>query len=217
MSRSRSDRPRFLVTGFDPFGGESLNPSFETVRLLDGDRLGVDLHKLEVPTRFGTGARTLLDEIDRLRPDFVLCMGQAGGRSRICLEKAALNIRAASIPDNAGYRPAEEPAISGAPAAYLNDLDLYGLTARLNADAPVCQVSYFAGTFVCNELYFSLLHRVNTVGDCRGLFVHVPYLPAQVRDERTPSMPQETILSGTERLIRSLADMLRADLGNICI
>lgn len=205
MSNPIPARPRFLVTGFDPFGGETVNPSYETVRRLDGERLGVDLCTLEVPTRFRTGAELLLGEIDRVRPDFVLCMGQAGGRAGICLEKAALNVRAASIPDNAGFRPAEEPVIPGAPAAYLNDLDLTGLAARLNAAENVYQVSYFAGTFVCNELYFTLLHRVRTVGGCRGLFVHVPFLPSQVRDDRTPSMTQEAILSGTERLIRALA------------
>ena len=208
MNNPLSARPRFLVTGFDPFGGETVNPSYETVRRLDGARLGVDLYGLEVPTCFRTGADVLLREIDRVRPDFVLCMGQAGGRDRICLEKAALNLRAASIPDNAGYRPVGESVIPGAPDAYLNDLDLWSLAARLNAEENVFQVSCFAGTFVCNELYFTLLHRIRTAGDCRGLFVHVPFLPSQVKDDRTPSMTQEAILSGTERLIRALADTL---------
>lgn len=209
MNSTVRSHPRFLVTGFDPFGGETVNPSFETVRLLDGERLGVELFTCEIPTRFGAGAARLLDQIGRVRPDFALCMGQAGGRPRICLEKVALNLRAASIPDNAGYRPVEEPVIPGAPDAYVNDLDLVGLCARLNGGESIFQVSYFAGTFVCNELYCTLLHHIRTVGGCRGLFVHVPYLPSQVKDDRTPCMPQEVILSGTERLIRALADGIR--------
>lgn len=204
---------RILITGFDPFGGDTVNPSYEAVRRLPDELAGVRLIKRELPTAFGSSAAALYDAIDLCDPDIVICVGQAGGRRHITPERIALNYMDAAIPDNEGNRPRHEVIFPGAPDAFLTSVDVPALVDRLNAslpDAPFA-VSYHAGTFVCNALYAALLKRIadETASGGRsrlGLFVHVPYLPEQVGDKPLPAMPAERITACLSALVRLIAE-----------
>lgn len=203
---------RILLTGFDPFGGESINPSYEAVRRLPDSLPGITLRKLQIPTVFGVGAAKVMQAVDEFGPDVIICVGQAGGRARVTPERIALNVREASIPDNAGNSPRHEIILPDAPTAYATDIDVPAIVAALNQERPTqrAAVSYHAGTFVCNDVYFNLLHRVETErkqGRLRkGLFVHVPYIPEQVKTPGTSSMPLEDITATLLDLVTLLSE-----------
>ena len=202
-----------LVTGFDPFGGEAVNPSFEAVKLLPDTVPGAVLRKLEIPTSFSRGPALLEQTMRELAPDIVLCVGQAGGRAKICLEKFALNCKSGSIPDNSGELASGEPLFPGEPDARSFPADLPALVNRLNeaAASPVFAVSYHAGTYVCNALYYHLLRMIGReFPRTLGLFVHVPYLPEQVKKPGIPSMElpaiRDAVAAVLAELIRLSAD-----------
>ena len=143
---------KLLITGFDPFGGESLNPSWEAVRLLP-DTIGQwQLTRLMLPTVFGRAAAAVLEAAETLQPDAVVCIGQAGGRSGITPEVVGINLREARIPDNAGQQPVNEPVIPGAPAAYFATLPVRTMVAAMQEEGIACGLSYTAGSSVCNDL-----------------------------------------------------------------
>jgi len=167
-----------LITGFAPFGGETVNPSWEAVRLLP-DRIGdVVLHKRELPVVFTAGAETAWAEAKRLRPDAVLCVGQAGTRSAVTPEYVAINLRHTRMADNAGRQPLDEPIVPGGPAAYFATVPVRRMVEAIERTGVPCACSYSAGTFVCNEVLYTLLHRLRDTGIAVG-FIHVPYLPEQ--------------------------------------
>ncbi len=203
---------KVLVTGFDPFGGAAVNPSYEAVRLLPDRIGGIVIEKRELPTVFGESGELLLRAIGETRPSFVICVGQAAGRRGITLEKYALNVRAARIPDNRGFRPAEEKIDPVGPDALSVPFSVSALAERLNAAYPVFSPSYHAGTFVCNELYYRLLSALPRCGVRAGLFVHVPCLPEQAENGRFPSMTLTDIRDALLLLIRTLTDMNENDL-----
>ena len=194
-----------LVTGFDPFGGESINPAWEAVKRLPAVIGGWQLHTLQVPTVFTLAAETAAEAAEQLQPDAVLCIGQAGGRGAMTPELVAINYRYASIPDNAGNRPAETPVIADAPDAYFATVPVRQMADAMCAAGYVAAVSYSAGAFVCNDLLFRLLHRYRGT-DVRVGFIHVPYLPQQVKDgdTQTPSMPLEEIVGALQAAIAAL-------------
>lgn len=200
-----------LVTGFDPFGGETVNPSYEAVKLLPDTLPGAVIRKLEIPTSFSGGPALLEETMRELSPEIVLCVGQAGGRANICLEKFALNCKAASIPDNSGELSHGEPLFPGEPDARSFPADLPALVRRLNSGkdgAPVFSVSYHAGTFVCNALYYHLLRMTETeLPGTLGLFVHVPYLPEQIRRPGIPSMELADIRDGIMEVLAELISL----------
>ena len=190
---------KVLVTGFDPFGGERINPAWEAVRCLP-ERIGENcLQKMQIPTVFGTAAECVLVRAAELHPDAILCVGQAGGRSAVTPEMAALNLQYASIADNAGQMPQDVPVIAGAPAAYFATLPVRIMASAIRDAGLSGAVSYSAGTFVCNDLLFRLLHHFHKTATGVG-FVHVPYLPEQAKSG-APSMELGEILRALEAAI----------------
>ena len=198
---------KLLLTAFEPFGGSSVNPAQEALRLVP-DRVGdADIHRLEVPVVFGEAVDTVAAAIDRLRPDAVLCIGQAGGRAALTLERVAINVDDASIPDNKGQQPIDTPVVPGAPAAYFATLPIKAITARIRETGIPAAVSNTAGTFVCNHLMYGVLHHlaVRHPG-VRGGFMHVPFSPAQTLDRPAPSMSIPDIARGIEAAAAAIAD-----------
>ena len=175
---------RLLITGFDPFGGEKINPAWEAVKQLP-DRVGeYDLCKLEIPTVFGMAARRVLEAAEGFRPDVILCIGQAGGRAAVTPERIAVNIRDAKIADNAGNVPVGEFVDPDGPAAIFATIPVMKMAEAICAAGLPGAVSNSAGAFVCNDtLYLLLRHYEGTA--VRVGFIHVPYLPEQ----GSPSLP----------------------------
>ncbi|EHK72575.1 pyrrolidone-carboxylate peptidase [Pseudomonas psychrotolerans L19] len=201
-----------LLTGFAPFGGETLNPSWEAVRRLDGERLGdLTVVAAQLPTEFGAALRVLDELLERHRPTLVVAVGQAGGRAELSLERIAINVDDARIPDNAGRQPIDEPVVAGGPAAYFSTLPIKAMTRVLRDAGIPAAVSQTAGTFVCNHVFYGLLHRLQGSG-VRGGFIHIPYLPAQAAHQPgASSMALETLIAGL-RLALTCVATTQADL-----
>ena len=170
---------KILVTGFEPFGGEDVNPSWEAVRQLRAPE-GTELVRLRLPVVFREAGEQLAAALRREQPDLVLCIGQAAGRDAITPERLGVNLMDAAIPDNAGFHPQEEPVIPGAPAAFFARLPVAALAEAIRAAAVPARVSNSAGLFVCNALLYRLLYEMETgYPQMRGGFLHVPCLPEQ--------------------------------------
>lgn len=169
---------RLLITGFDPFGGETVNPAWEAVKQLPDTIGGYMLCKLQIPTVFGMAAETVLAKAAQWRPDVILCVGQAGGRKAVTPERVGINVRAARIPDNAGNQPVEEPIVPGGPDAYFATVPVRAMAEAVEAAGLPGAVSNTAGTFVCNDVLYTLLHHYAGT-PVRAGFIHVPYLPQQ--------------------------------------
>ncbi len=186
-----------LVTGFEPFGGEPINPSWEAVRALDGETIGgARVAAVCLPCVFGAALRTLDAALEMHRPTLVLGVGQAGGRSGLSLERVAINVDDARIADNAGGRPIDVPVVEGGPPAYFSRLPIKAIVRDLCAAGVPASVSNTAGTFVCNHVFYGLMHRL-AGGVVRGGFVHIPYLPVQAaRLGDVPSLALETVVAG---------------------
>lgn len=172
-----------LVTGFEPFAGEDVNASLEAVRRLP-PRIGtLDIVTAELPISYARSHATLEAAIARVRPQIVLCVGQAGERATLCVERIAVNLQDARIADNDGETPVDAPVIAGGPAAYFATLPVKAAVAALQAAGLPAEVSNSAGTFVCNHVFYGLMHITATRGHAfRGGFLHVPSLhqnPAQ--------------------------------------
>lgn len=194
--------PKLLITGFDPFGGESINPAWEAVSRLP-DRIGAwEIHRLQIPTVFGKAGEVLLAKAEVLSPDAIISVGQAGGRKAVTPEMVAVNLRYGSIADNAGVSPQDEPVVSGGPAAYFATLPVRKMVqAMVDAGLPG-SVSYSAGAFVCNDTMYAVLHRYHGT-PVRAGFIHVPFLPQQAK-EGVPSMALEEIVKALEICIEQL-------------
>lgn len=169
-----------LVTGFEPFGGERVNASREALRRLPA-RIGtLDVVAAELPTSYARSIPVLEAAIVRVRPDVVLCVGQASDRAALSVERVAVNLQDARVPDNDGAQPVDVPVVPGGPAAYLASLPARAIVASLRAAELPVQLSMNAGTFVCNHVFYGLMHLAAT-GDrtFQGGFLHVPCLPPQ--------------------------------------
>ena len=160
---------------------------------------GYEIAKLEIPTVFGLAAETVLQAAEELRPHAVLCVGQAGGRSAVTPEVVAINLREASIPDNAGNIPVNTPVVENAPAAYFTTLPVRDMVQAVKERGIPCALSYTAGTFVCNDLLYTLLHHYRD-SDVKVGFVHIPYLPEQA-GEGVPSMELSTVVEALTAMI----------------
>ena len=189
---------RLLITGFDPFGGETVNPAWEAVKALPAVIGGYTLTRLEIPTVFGKAAETVLAAAEALEPQVILCIGQAGGRAAITPERIAVNLRDARIPDNEGNRPCAEPCVADGPAAYFSTVPVKAMARAMEKG----QVSLSAGSFVCNDTLYRLLHHYRGT-ETRVGFIHVPYLPQQAKGD-APSMELEEIVRGLEAGIGAL-------------
>ena len=194
---------KLLLTGFDPFGGEHINPAWEAVQRVQSPP-GVTLLRLQVPTVFGASVDMVTAAIREQRPDAVLCIGQAAGRAALTPERVAINCMDASLPDNAGRQPMDEPVVPGGPAAYFATIPIKAMAEAIRAAGLPAEISNSAGTFVCNQLLYGVLHFLTqhapAVG---GGFLHVPALPEQAeRSPRPiPSLPLEDIVLGLEAAI----------------
>ena len=193
---------KLLITGFEAFGGERINPSWEAVRGLT-DRIGkFELLKIQIPTVFGEAADRVLEAAERIRPDVILCIGQAKGRSMVTPEVVAINLREASIPDNAGNMPQNEPVCTGGPNAYFATVEIRRMVEAVRRCGIPCGLSYSAGAYVCNDLFYTLLHHYEGTGIGVG-FIHVPCLPEQA-GEKTPSLPLNTVIRALEAGIEAI-------------
>jgi len=193
---------KMLITGFDPFGGESINPAWEAVKRLP-DTVGEwTIAKMEIPTVYGRAAEQVLAKADEIEPDVILCIGQAGGRKAITPEMVGVNLRYARIADNAGNQPQDEPVVQGAPAAYFATVPVRRMTQAIEEAGLPAAVSYSAGTFVCNDTLYTLLHHYEAT-PVRAGFVHVPFLPEQAR-EGVPSLALDDIVRGLTAMIEAI-------------
>jgi len=191
---------KLLITGFEPFGGEKINPSWEAVSRLPLEIGEYKLHKLLVPVVFGEAAKAVISEADDINPDVILCIGQAGGRDSITPEIVAINLRHGPIPDNAGNQPKDEPVISGGENAYFSTLPMRKIADAINSFGISSKVSYSAGAYVCNDLLYTLLHQYNNTGTRMG-FIHVPYSEEQKKD---PCMTIDDIVKALNIAILNL-------------
>ncbi len=191
-----------LLTGFEPFGGENTNASARLVAALDGRVIaGRRVVGVILPVVFGAAGERLLEALARHRPALVVCTGQAAGRAAVSLERVALNLADATQPDNAGFRPVDSPVVPGGPAAYWSTLPLRPILAALRARALPAEFSLSAGTYVCNHVFYTLLHALRDTPAIRGGFVHLPVLPEQAASSvRTPNPPCLAIEAATEAL-----------------
>ncbi|TCV98006.1 pyroglutamyl-peptidase I [Biostraticola tofi] len=193
-----------LITGIEPFDNQAVNPSWEIARQLQRRQFGdAQVATCRLPCVFGLAAERLIEAVVVHRPLLVLALGQAGGRSKVSLERVAINIDDARIPDNHGEQPIDRPIISGGPAAYFSTLPLKAMVqAMVKAGVPA-EVSQTAGTFVCNHIMYGLLHFLARADwPVRGGFIHVPYLPSQAAAHPgAPSMATATVLAGLEAAI----------------
>jgi len=190
---------KLLITGFDPFGGEAINPAWEAVKLLPETIGDFVLCKLQIPTVFGLGAATVTEEAGKLQPDVILCIGQAGGRAAVTPERIAVNIRDAKIDDNAGNRPQGQFVDDDGPAAYFSTLPVEAMAQAIRAAGLPAAVSNSAGAFVCNDTLYALLHRYSGSTVKVG-FIHVPYLPQQGQ----PNLPLADTVQALEAAIRAI-------------
>lgn len=197
-----SKLPHILLTGFDPFGGESINPSWEAVRMLHERRIGgYRVVARLLPTAFEASRRELERAVREVEPAILLGVGQAGGRSRLSLERVAINVQDARIADNRGDQPIDEPVVAGGPAAYFSTLPIKAMLNALQQHGMPAEVSNTAGTFVCNHAFYGLMHRLATrpaLARTRGGFVHLPALPEQAA--RVPGMPSLALATQVEAL-----------------
>lgn len=196
-----------LVTGFEPFGGDRVNPSYEALRLLPARLGGVEIATHALPVVFGAVLPALRQAIAAVAPDIVLSVGLAGGRSELSLERVAINVDDARIADNAGNRPIDRPVVPGGPAAYFATLPIKAAVAALREAGLPAAVSNSAGTFLCNHVFYGLMHEAaQSGGRFRAGFLHVPYLPSQAaRQPGTPSMALEQIVEGIEIILATAA------------
>ena len=193
---------KILITGFDPFGGETVNPSWEAVRMLPDRMDGLRIEKMQIPTVFGKAAQTVFAAAEALEPDVILCVGQAGGRSGVTPEVIGINLREARIPDNAGNRPVNCPVVEGGPAAYFSTAPVREMVKAISDAGIPASLSCSAGTFVCNDVLYTLLHRYSNTPVQVG-FIHVPFLPEQA-DENVPSLAQERIVAALTAALGAL-------------
>lgn len=170
-----------LMTAFEPFGGENINPSWEAVRTFDGKEIaGARIVVRQLPVVFATCGEVLTRALEEIQPDRVLCVGQAGGRPDITVERVAINVDDARIPDNNQQQPIDQPIEADGPAAYFSTLPIKAMVAALREVGVPASVSQTAGTFTCNHVMYSLLHWIHTTNSmARGGFIHIPYMPEQ--------------------------------------
>jgi len=199
---------KVLITGFDPFGGETINPAFEAVKRLPDEIAGATVVKIEIPTVFGKDGEVLRAAIAEHRPDIVFCIGQAGGRAKISVEKVAINLIEARIPDNDGKQPLNAAIEEDGETAYFATLPVKAIVNQITAAGIPATVSYTAGTFVCNDIMYRLLYLAKTeFPSLIGGFIHVPYLPEQVVSlpDGTASMPVELMTEALRIAIETTA------------
>lgn len=197
---------KILVTGFDPFGNETVNPSFEAVKRIKIHDEETELIIKEIPTVFKKSLKILESIIEEYKPDVVICTGQAGGSYKIAIERIGINVADARIPDNDGDQPIDEKICDDGENAYFSNLPIKAVVKELRKNNIPATVSNTAGTYVCNNLLYGVLYLINKkYPNMRGGFVHVPYLPEQVIDKsNTPSMSLDLITRALEIIVKTV-------------
>lgn len=188
--------PIVLLTGFAPFGGESVNPSWQAVSVLDGECIADHRVVARVlPVEFGVALAVLHDAIRETSPALVLCVGQAGGRAQLSIERIAINVDDARIADNNAVSPVDIPIVADGPAGYFATLPIKAMLAALHDAGIPAEVSQTAGTYVCNHVFYGLMHALRD-SNVRGGFIHIPYAPEQAaRHPGAASLPIETVIA----------------------
>ncbi|WP_407337277.1 pyroglutamyl-peptidase I [Levilactobacillus brevis] len=203
---------KLLITGFDPFGGEKTNPAIEAVKRLPAAIAGATVVPLEIPTVFGTCAEVVRQAIITERPDVVLSVGQAGGRSALTPERIAINLDDGRIPDNAGFQPVDQPIQPNGPAAYFTQLPVKAMAQAIRQAGLPSHVSTTAGTYVCNHIMYQVQHlRATEFPQLQAGFIHIPFLPEQVvQRSGVPSLSLTDDFRGLTAAIRAIV-IARAD------
>ena len=191
---------KLLITGFEPFGGEKINPSWEAVKLLPNETGGYSLTKLLIPVVFGDGAEKVIKKAEELCPDVVLCIGQAGGRKAVTPELVGINLRHSTEPDNGGNMPLDEPIIAGGENAHFSTLPVWKISDAINCAGVPSKVSYTAGAYVCNDVIYTLLAHFKG-SKTRVGFIHIPYCTEQNKE---PSMELSEIVKALTVAIENL-------------
>lgn len=213
---------KIIVTGFDPFGGEKINPALEVIKLLPESINGNKVKILEIPTVWKESIRVIDEEIKKFNPDFVLSIGQAGGRTDISIERVAINMDDFRIKDNAGNQPVDEKIFADGENAYFSTLPIKAMQRKIKENKIPASISNSAGTFVCNHVFYGLRYLTEKkYKNIKVGFVHIPYLPEQVldKDNNIASMSLETILKGIELAIQAIFENevdIKAIGGEIC-
>ena len=183
---------KLLITGFEPFGGEDINPSWEAVSRLPSEINGYSLTKLLIPVVFGKAAEKVIKMAEAISPDVILCIGQAGGRDAITPELVGINLRHGSIPDNNEYQPNDESIIQNGETAYFSTIPVRKIAGAISSAGVTSRVSYSAGAYVCNDVLYTLLSRFHNT-ETRVGFIHIPYCTEQ---NKTPCMDINDIIKG---------------------
>ncbi len=200
---------KLLLTAFDPFGGEPVNPALEAVKLVKDQIGSVQIAKLEVPTVFKKSIQTVAAAIEKEQPDAVLCIGQAGGRFDMTPERVAINIDDARIKDNEGNQPIDTPIFEDGAPAYFTTLPIKAMVKAMREAGIPASVSNTAGTFVCNHLMYGVLYTLaKSYPGVKGGFMHVPFITSQVvnRPAPAPSLSVAEIVAGIEAAVAAIGE-----------
>ncbi|NMB08491.1 MAG: pyroglutamyl-peptidase I [Tissierellia bacterium] len=196
---------KILVTGFEPFGEEVINPSLEAIKKLDNEIMGAEIIKLKLPTVFGKSIDILENALEKEKPDVVISIGQAGGRDKITVERVAINISDARIPDNKGNKPIDEIIFEDGENAYFSNLPIKKIVEEMKKENIPAAISNTAGTYVCNHIMYGLLYNIDKkYPKMKGGFIHIPYIPEQVIEKNAPSMSLENIVKGINIAIETI-------------
>lgn len=195
--------PTILLTGFEPFDGQSTNPSWDAALALHGKRIaGHRVVARRLPVTFGASLKVLRAAIREVSPVLVICVGLAAGRACISLERVAINVDDARIPDSDGSQPVDEPIVADGPAAYFATLPIKSMLAGLREAGFSVEISQTAGTYVCNHVFYGLMHALRKRRKVRAGFIHIPYSPEQASTAGAPGLPVETVADALRLALR---------------
>ena len=199
---------KVLVTGFDPFGGESINPAWEAVKVIKDEIAGAEIVKMQIPTVVGKSIAKIHDKMVEINPDIVIAVGQAGGRFGVTPERVAINVTDARIPDNEGNQPIDEPIFADGDAAYFSNLPVKAMVQEIKNAGYPSTLSNTAGTYICNHVMYGILYYIqNEFPNVRGGFIHVPFAASQVVNKpNTASMAIADITAAIEAAIKAAVE-----------
>ncbi len=201
---NRARDPSILLTGFAPFAGETVNPSWQAIRGLDDQVIdGYHVTAVELPCEFDASLPALWHAVRATDPRIAIATGLAGGRAGISLERVAINLIDARIPDNAGAQPVDVPVLRTGAAAFFATLPLKATLLELRRAGIPAQLSQTAGTYVCNQVFYALMHALRRRRNTRAGFIHVPWLPAQARVHHEPGMSLQHTRRAIEIIVRT--------------
>lgn len=203
---------KILLTAFDPFADEKINPTLEVLKKLEDNILDSKIIKLALPTVFDKSSKILEEKIKEIKPDVILSLGQAGGRSKITVERIAINVDDASIKDNAGEKPVDQKIRNDGENAYFTTLPIKAIVEEIKRAGIPAEISNTAGTFVCNHIMYEDLYLAEKYGNIKAGFIHIPFLPEQVIDKKDmPSMNISDIKKALEIAIATIIKFSNKD------